>query len=73
MSSLFLTPEEINDLTGRSRRDAQARALNAMGITHRARPDGSLVVSRDHVDRLLGGLSRTTLQGHAEPNWNAAG
>lgn len=71
MAALFLTPAELQELTGRSRRDAQARALNAMGITHRARPDGSLVVSRDHVDRLLGGVARSTVVSH-EPNWNAA-
>lgn len=68
---IFLTSTEIQELTGRSRRDAQARALNAMGITHRTRPDGSLVVSRDHVDRLLGGVARTTVP-NPEPNWNAA-
>lgn len=51
---MFLTPEEVAELTNRRRSAAQARALNAMGIEHRRRPDGSIVVSRAHVDAMLG-------------------
>lgn len=51
---MFLTPEEISELTGRIQYDAQARALNFMGIEHKRRPDGSLVVLRAHVNSMLG-------------------
>lgn len=51
---MILTKEEVAALTGRTRADAQARVLNGMGIQHRRRPDGSLVVARAHVDAQLG-------------------
>lgn len=47
--SLCLTPEEIRDLTAKERPSAQARALDAMGILYRRRPDGTLAVLRAHV------------------------
>lgn len=51
---MILTREEVATLTGRTRAGAQARVLNSMGIEHRRRPDGSLVVARAHVDAQLG-------------------
>lgn len=51
---MILSKEEVATLTGRTRSDAQARVLNGMGIEHRRRPDGSLVVARAHVDAQLG-------------------
>lgn len=51
---MFLTPEELAELTGRRRSDAQAAALRGMGIEHLRRPDGRIVVSRAHVDAMLG-------------------
>lgn len=40
----FLTRDELSVLTGRTRASAQIRALRAMGIQHRVRPDGKAVV-----------------------------
>lgn len=51
---MILSKEELATLTGRTRADAQARVLNSMGIEHRRRPDGSIVVARAHVDAQLG-------------------
>jgi hypothetical protein len=51
---VFLTPEEISDLTGRRRRDAQRTQLNAMGVEYRVRADGSIAIMRAHVERLFG-------------------
>lgn len=51
---MFLTADEIAELTGRRRCNAQVRVLRFMGIEHRQRPDGSIAVSRSHVDSLLG-------------------
>ena len=42
--STFLTRDELASLTGRTRASAQIRALRAMGIQHRVRPDGKAVV-----------------------------
>lgn len=51
--SLLLDSEEIEELTGRTRRGAQVRVLRAMGIEHRVRPDGSVAVSRAHYERIF--------------------
>ena len=51
---MLLTSDEIQQLTARRTTRAQARALAAMGIPYRSRPDGSLVVSRQVVDVALG-------------------
>lgn len=51
---MFLTDEEVAQLTGRRRRKLQIEVLRTMGIEHRRRPDGSLAVSRSHVDRIFG-------------------
>ena len=53
---LILTPAELYELTGRRRCDAQARALDHMGVPYSRRPDGTLAVLRVAVERLLGGV-----------------
>ncbi|HEX2531362.1 MAG TPA: DUF4224 domain-containing protein [Burkholderiaceae bacterium] len=53
---MFLSPEELIELTGKKRSDAQIRALRFMGVEHRVRPDGSLAVLRAHVEKLFGGV-----------------
>lgn len=47
--TLCLTPAELESLTGKQRRSAQLRVLQALGIPARVRPDGSLLVLRSHV------------------------
>lgn len=44
--TLLLTPDELRELTGHRRADAQARELEFLGIPFRTRRDGSLVVLR---------------------------
>lgn len=51
---MLLSEEDIIELTHRTRRNAQARMLNSMGIQHIRRADGSLAVARAHVDARLG-------------------
>ena len=41
-----LSPEELAILTGKKYHGAQIRELNHMGISHRTRVDGSVVVVR---------------------------
>lgn len=41
---MFLTDEELADLTHRRRRPSQGKVLTFMGIEHRRRPDGSIPV-----------------------------
>lgn len=69
---MFLTDEEVAELTGRVRRAAQLRALRSMGIEHRTRPDGSIAVLRSHLEKLLGGTATAApTMKRQEPNWEA--
>ncbi|MBN4667180.1 DUF4224 domain-containing protein [Pandoraea nosoerga] len=56
---IFLTQDEIRDMTGRVRYKSQSLVLSALGIEHRVRPDGSLLVLRSHVELSLGGTTKT--------------
>jgi hypothetical protein len=52
--SEFLSADEVRELTGYARRHMQRAALDRMGIKYARRPDGMPVVSRRHVERVLG-------------------
>lgn len=67
---MFLTEEEIKELTHYELRKYQAIALRSMGIEHRIRPDGSLAVLRSHVDKIMGGGLDVTHTQEVEPNWD---
>lgn len=71
-SSIVLTQDEVQSLTGRHRKDAQVKALRFMGIEHRVRPDGSVAVLKAHIDQVLGGsITRSSKPHRTEPNWAA--
>lgn len=65
---MFLNETEIKVLTKRTRSKAQQRQLNAMGIQHKVRADGSLVVLSAHVDKVLGGNVESSKRSR-EPRW----
>lgn len=67
MSNMFLTREEVAALTGKTRCDAQGRALHSMGISHLARPDRSVAVLRAHVEQVLGAAAPTRAPTNREP------
>lgn len=67
---LILDDDEIATITKKVRPHAQVKVLRALGVEHKVRPDNTLVVSRAHVEHLLGGEDRTTLPS-PEPNWGA--
>lgn len=70
--NIFLTQEELIELTGRRRRDSQLRALRFMGLEHKVRPDGSLAVLRSHVEKEFdGGATGDKNSPRVEPNWAA--
>lgn len=70
MESMFLTEDELTELTGKRQNAARARALNSMGVQHKTRPDGSVAVLRAHVERLFGekGSNKTKLT-EWQPAW----
>lgn len=73
MTSTFLTKEEVVEMTGRVQRSAQTRELTLMGVIHKLRADGSVLVLRAHVEQLLGYRAPTQKsEPHFEPNWAAA-
>ncbi len=70
--AMFLDRHELEQLTSRRRRDAQAAMLRAMGIEHRVRSDGSIAVLRAHVERSFGlEPSRERTAQNTEPDWSA--
>lgn len=64
---MFLSDEEIAELTQRHRKPAQVRVLTFMGIDHRLRPDGSVAVLKAHVERLLGEGAMLKVRKKTEP------
>lgn len=58
---MWLTDEEVYELTRKKRYPAQIRALRAMGIECKPRGDGSPAVMRSHVDKLFGGNASATV------------
>ncbi len=50
---LHLSDDELLSLTHRRRPSAQARALKAMAVPYRLRPDGTLLVGRQAAERAL--------------------
>lgn len=68
---MFLNDHELYELTHRHRRDAQVRALRHLGILHRVRADGSVVVLKEHIKKVLGGNEEKNVRvKNAEPNWS---
>lgn len=59
--TLFLTPDEVVELTGHKRADAQRRWLVDRGYRFEIRGDGKPVVMVEEVrGRLVGGARRTS-------------
>lgn len=64
---MFLTAEQVKELTDRERCDAQIRMLRAMGIPHIVHPDGHPKVPDDYLERLLG--EKKKKEKTEEPDW----
>lgn len=67
---MFLTPEEITELTGRKTRPAQVRVIKALGLNHRIRPDGFPVILQEHVKKQFDGMTQDSVNKESEPNWD---
>ena len=70
-NEVLLTQADIVELTHRKHRKAQSKALAQMGIEHKTRPDGSLVVLKSHVEKILDGSDTAMIEKDFEPNWSA--
>lgn len=69
---MFLSKDEIEELTLKKQRSAQAAVLSALGIIHKRREDGSVVVLRAHVEAVLGSTIQQPHRPQFVPNWEAA-
>ena len=67
---MFLDDEELEMLTGKQRRSAQAKALCFMGIEHKLRPDGSVAVLRSHVEKMFGESAVSTIRRKTDPDFS---
>jgi hypothetical protein len=73
MAAVWLSDEELQELTKRERAAAQARALDALKVPYKRRPDGSLVVGRLAVENALAGIiqgGKTATPEANGLNWN---
>jgi hypothetical protein len=61
VSDVAMTEEQLVEVTHKRRPSAQCRCLKSMGIDHRVRSDGTVLVHRAHYDRLLGGIANAKL------------
>lgn len=68
---MFLTEEELYSLTHKQRPSAQLKALRAMGIDFKERPDGTVAVLRTAVEATMGGAIAADKNKIYEPDWNA--
>jgi hypothetical protein len=72
IGAMFLSADEVVELTGRRQRESQAQALRMMGIEHKVRADGRLVVLRSHVEQQFGISIDRRKGATTEPDWSAA-
>lgn len=70
--SMFLTNDEIQELTNRKQRDAQRSMLNHLRISYKVRADGSLAILRSHVVKQFGDSDVSNKNRNSEPDWKAA-
>ncbi|CAD6548811.1 hypothetical protein LMG28727_04895 [Paraburkholderia kirstenboschensis] len=70
MPSMFLTDDDLTELTSKRRNSLRIHALNSMGVQHKIRPDGSIVVLRAHVERLFGEKPSKPEEPTWEPDWS---
>lgn len=66
---MFLSRDEVERLTGKKRRPSQVKALNTMGITHKVRPDGEVLVLSSHVENVLDGTK--AIPKEQRPDWSS--
>ncbi|WP_454825917.1 DUF4224 domain-containing protein [Paraburkholderia xenovorans] len=70
--SMFLTNKELVELTDRRHRACQAQVLRALGIDHKVRPDGRVIVLRRHVEQQFGVSAERGKGRVTEPDWSCA-
>ena len=70
-SIMILSESQLYELTKKKHCAAQASVLKSIGIDHKVRPDGSVVVSKVHVEQVLGVVVNNTISKQIEPDWTS--
>lgn len=70
---MFLTPEELRELTGRSHRAKQAEWLTSRGWPFEVRSDCRILVLRDYMTARMSGIDaqQPTVHAHKSHNFGA--
>lgn len=68
---IFLSQEEIQQITGFKRSFAQVRWLQENGFEVKIRADGSPLVSRSHFELIMGGIIPADNGRACEPDFSA--
>lgn len=68
-SIMILSESQLYELTKKKHCAAQVSVLKSIGIDHKVRPDGSVVVSKVHVEQVLGVVVNNTISKQIEPDW----
>ena len=69
MSDLFLSPEQLHELTGKKQRSAQIRVLEERGYTYRLDGNGRILVSRAHIERVFDGKDQDPTAAIPDFSW----
>lgn len=68
---MFMTEQDLKQLTHRSYAKAQQAVLDSWGVLYKVRPDGSLCVLRSHIEQVLGGEPVEKKRKPITPDFNA--
>lgn len=67
---MFLTPEQLQKLTGRQKTPSQEKMLKSMGVDYRLRGDGKLVVLASHIEKILNGQPESKTRKPITPDFD---
>lgn len=67
---MFLTKDEVFVATGKRQRSLQSQELTHLGIVHKIRSDGSILVLRAHFDEVMGLNFQTKMRKPVQIDWS---
>ena len=67
---MFLTKEDLITLTGTSRKKQQIYFLTKWNIFYMQNLKGEIIVSRNHIEQVLGVSIKVDSEGHIEPDFS---
>lgn len=70
--TLFLTHDELTELTGMKAKASQVGRLAELGIVYRKRADGAILVLRAHLENTFGVSHTVASRKRVEPDFRNA-